>query len=73
MPDPRDTPGLLSVARAFVVQFDSHTDVARGQLAGRIEHVVSGQAALFHSLETLLAFVAQILQRPSGPQGDDAC
>jgi hypothetical protein len=61
MPDPRDSPGHLSVARAFVVQFDSHTDVVRGQLAGRIEHVVSGQAAPFHSLETLLAFVARLL------------
>jgi hypothetical protein len=72
MPDPRDTPGHLSVTRAFVVQFDSHTDVARGHLAGRIEHVVSGQAALFHSLETLLAFVAQLLQISPCPDGDDA-
>ena len=53
--------GPLSVARAFVVQFDTHTDVERGHLAGRVEHVVSGQAISFHSLETLLAFVAQLL------------
>jgi hypothetical protein len=58
------------VARAFVVQFDSHTDVARGQVAGRIEHVVSGQAAPFHSLETLLAFVARLLHTGQRPDGD---
>ena len=63
--------GPLSVARAFVVQFDTHTDVERGHLAGRVEHVVSGQALPFHSLETLLAFVAQLLHTPPSP-GDDA-
>ena len=56
--------GPLSVVRAFVVQFDIHTDVKRGHLAGRIEHVVSGQALAFRSLETLLAFVAQLLHAP---------
>jgi len=49
------------VARAFGVQFDTHTAITRGQLAGRVEHVVSGQATPFHSLETLLAFMAQVL------------
>jgi hypothetical protein len=48
-----------------VVQFDTNTDPARGRLAGRIEHVISGQAMPFHSLEALLAFVAQLL--PAGP------
>ena len=28
---------------------------------GRVEHVVSGQAAHFHSLEELLAFIARVL------------
>jgi hypothetical protein len=62
----------LSVARAFVVQFDTHTDVERGHLAGRVEHVVSGQASQFRSLETLLAFVAQLLHTQSRPVDDDA-
>jgi hypothetical protein len=43
-----------------VVQFDVHTDVARGHLAGRVEHVESGQAADFQWLEMLLAFIAQV-------------
>jgi hypothetical protein len=57
-----DHPGPLSVYWAFVVQFAAHTDLARGHLAGRVEHVVSGQAADFQSLETLLAFIARVLR-----------
>lgn len=61
MSQPSNHPGPLSVYGAFVVQFDTHTDVARGHLAGRVEHVVSGQAADFQSLEMLLGFIAQVL------------
>jgi hypothetical protein len=61
MSQPSKHPGPLSVYGAFVVQFDTHTDVARGHLAGRVEHVVSGQAADFQSLEMLLGFIAQVL------------
>ena len=70
MPHPDDQPGPLSVYRAFVVQFDTHTDVKRGHLAGRVEHVVSGQAIQFHSLETLLTFMAQLLHTEHRPGGD---
>lgn len=58
---PADNPAHLSVHRAFVVQFHSDTAVEQGHLAGRVEHVVSGQAADFQSLDTLLAFIAQVL------------
>jgi len=51
----------LPVQRAFVVQFRTETDVERGRFAGRVEHVVSGQATPFHSLEELLAFMASVL------------
>ena len=57
-----DNPAHLSVNRAFVVQFQSDTAVEHGHLAGRVEHVVSGQATDFQSLETLLAFIAQVLR-----------
>ena len=88
MPHPDDQPGPLSVYRAFVVQFDTHTDVERGHLAaverdelgevvgvigyrdGRVEHVVSGQAIQFHSLETLLAFMVQLLHTGHRHGGD---
>jgi hypothetical protein len=62
MSQPSDHPGPLSVYWAFVVQFDTHTDVARGHLAGRVEHVASGQAADCRSLEMLLGFIAQVLR-----------
>jgi hypothetical protein len=52
---------LLPVQRAFVVQLYATAAVAQGQLAGRVEHVVSGQAAHFHTLDELLAFMARVL------------
>jgi hypothetical protein len=51
----------LSIHRAFVVHFRTDTDVVQGQIAGRVEHILSGQSAHFASLESLLAFVAQIV------------
>jgi len=46
---------------AFVVQFRVETDLAQGRCTGRVEHVVSGQAAPFQSLEELLAFLTRVL------------
>jgi len=57
-----DNPAPLSVTRAFVVQLRADTAVEQGALAGRVEHVVSGQATDFESLETLLAFMAWVLR-----------
>ena len=57
-----DNPAHLSVHWAFVVQFQSDTVVEQGHLAGRVEHVISGQATTFQSLETLLAFMARVLR-----------
>ena len=51
----------LPVQRAFVVQLHATAAVAQGHLAGRVEHVVSGQAAHFHTLAELLAFMARVL------------
>jgi hypothetical protein len=51
----------LPVQRAFVVQLHATAAVAHGQLAGRVEHVLSGQATHFHTLEELLAFMARVL------------
>ena len=51
----------LPVQRAFVVQVHAAAVVAQGQLAGRVEHVVSGQAIHFDTLEELLAFIARVL------------
>ena len=62
MVPPADNPAHLSVTRAFVVQFRADTTVEQGHLAGRVEHVVSGQATDFESLETLLAFITRVLR-----------
>lgn len=51
----------LSVNRAFVVHFRTDTNVAQGQVGGRVEHIVSGQGAHFTTLDELLAFIARIL------------
>jgi hypothetical protein len=52
---------LLPVRRAFVVQFSAATSVGQQRFVGRVEHVVSGQAAHFHTLEELLQFMARLL------------
>ena len=59
---PADHPVPLSVTRAFVVQLRADTAVEQGHLAGRVEHVVSGQATDFEALETLLTFIARVLR-----------
>jgi hypothetical protein len=57
----------LSVHWAFVVHFRVNSDVAQGRLAGRVEHVASGQSVHFASLGELLAFMAQVLGTVRGP------
>jgi len=43
-----------------VVPWRAETDVAVGHLGGWMEHVVSGQATTFETLEGLLAFLAWV-------------
>lgn len=52
----------LSPQRAFVVQFHATTEIGAGPVSGRVEHVVSGQATAFSSLEVLLAFMDRVLR-----------
>jgi hypothetical protein len=64
-PDPAaDRP--LPVQRAFVVQLHATAAVAHRQLTGRVEHVLSGQAAHFDTLDELLAFIARVLAGQDG-------
>ena len=67
MPQDTEECAPLSVHYAFVVHFRTSTDIAQGQLAGRVEHVVSGQATHFASLEELLAFMARVLATVRAP------
>jgi hypothetical protein len=44
-----------------VVQFRPQPTGAPAGYDGRVEHLVSGQVARFHSLEELLAFMTRVL------------
>ena len=48
---------LLLPERAFVVQFRDETRLDESHMIGRVEHVVSGRATLFSSLDELVAFI----------------
>jgi hypothetical protein len=47
--------------RAFLVQLHAQAEVTPERFAGRVEHVTSGQASHFHSLDECLAFIACVL------------
>jgi hypothetical protein len=62
--------------RAFVVQVHADADIGQGQVWGRVEHIVSGQATRFQSLEALVRFMVQVLTgtteaAPSSEEGSD--
>jgi hypothetical protein len=57
-----NTEPTLPSNRAFVVQFRSHQGDAQVPQAGRVEHVVSGQATHFQSWEHLQQFVQEMLE-----------
>jgi hypothetical protein len=57
---PSSQPSLPS-NRVFVVQFRLQPAEAPSRYDGRVEHLVSGQVARFHSLEELLAFMTRML------------
>ena len=66
------------VRKAFVVQFRAEAQVHREPCAGQVEHVVSGQAVHFSSLEELLAFMARVLtegctEPGNSPAGGGPC
>jgi hypothetical protein len=59
----------LPVRRAFVVQFRTEADLAQSCFIGRAEHVLSGQATRFSSVEKLLAFFDYVLRQEQWPRG----
>jgi hypothetical protein len=63
---PADSFHPLPAQRAFLVQVHAEADLARGVLAGRAEHVVSGRATHFASLEELLGFITGVLTEGGG-------
>ena len=63
---PQSQPSLPT-NRAFVVQFRAQPTGTSPPYEGRVEHVVSGQATHFHSLEELLAFISRVLTAVQAP------
>ena len=57
----------LSCHWAFVVQLREGTALTPEALHGRVEHIESGQATPFSSVEDLLAFMARVLH-PRRPE-----
>ena len=64
-PQPR---GPFPIQHAFVVQFAADKTLGNVGLAGRVEHIVSGQAIRFQSVEERLAFITRILQALATPE-----
>jgi len=56
-------PNTLSIHRSFIIRLYPGADFDAGEISGRVEHVVSGEAGEFHSVEELLRFIAQLLRR----------
>ena len=54
-------PARLPPERAFVVQFYADAILDTAHMAGRVEHVVSGQVEHFHSMAALLSFITRVL------------
>ncbi len=54
-------PSQLSVHSSFVVQFRTANDIKHGSCDGRVEHISSGQAADFSSVDDLLTFIERVL------------
>ncbi|WP_143301698.1 hypothetical protein [Candidatus Entotheonella palauensis] len=72
MPENRDTSRLLPTSRAFVLQLRADSRVENGHVAGRVEHVVSGRATHFQSVDELLTFIAGAL-RETDAAGAEEC
>ena len=56
-------PDPLSIHRSFIIRLYPGADFDAGEISGWVEHVVSGEAGEFHSVEELLRFIAQLLGR----------
>ena len=59
---------VLAPDWAFVLQLHEGTALVAGQLQGRIEHVTSGQADVFYSIDQALEFIRRVLSQPVAPR-----
>ena len=50
-------PDTLSIHRSFILRLYPNVDLDAGEISGWVEHVVSGEAGEFRSVEELLRFI----------------
>lgn len=63
---------LLRAERAFVIQLREPCDERGDLFVGRVEHLTTGDARRFRSIDELIAFVTHVLARESRTtKGDD--
>jgi hypothetical protein len=62
---PAEEPPLVP-QRAFVVQFRDQTRPEQALYTGRVEHITSGHATRFGSLEELITFLTRVLTEEAG-------
>jgi hypothetical protein len=55
----------LPTDRVFFVQLYDEAQVEQDQFSGRVEHIVSGTATHFASVEGLVAFITHVLTAQS--------
>jgi hypothetical protein len=60
----------LPVSRSFVVQFTPDTAAPPACFRGRVEHIDSGCARRFTSLDDLLAFIRDFLAADEADEGE---
>jgi hypothetical protein len=53
---------LSSIRRSFIVQLGEEADLADGRVGGRVEHLRTGEARHFGSLDALLEFFNEALR-----------
>lgn len=71
MPLPPETHSPLSPYRAFVVWFRIETALEHGHWVGRVEHVTSGEATRFETMEGLLGFLDRTLRQVQAQHPDE--
>ena len=54
-----------------MVQLDASADVAQGRVTGRVEHVLSGRATRFWTVEGCVGFMQQVLADKRQARGHD--
>jgi hypothetical protein len=59
-------PDAISIHRSFILRLYRGVDLDAGEISGWVEHVVSGEASEFRSLDDLLDFIGRFL-RPTSP------